>query len=99
MTRHRSLFRLALALLVPFSLESRLGGVQRLLDATEALWHRRTFRVVPAAGRRTLLNFEAVDYRCEVFVNGRPAAATGVTATCRRPRRSTGSGTRRRSAC
>jgi beta-galactosidase len=59
-------------ILVPFSLESRLGGVQRLLDASEALWYRRTFRVVPAAGRRTLLNFEAVDYRCEVFVNRRP---------------------------
>jgi hypothetical protein len=57
-------------ILVPFSLESKLGGVQRLLDASEALWYRRTFRVAPAAGKRTLLNFEAVDYRCEVFVNG-----------------------------
>ncbi|MDO8836931.1 MAG: glycoside hydrolase family 2 TIM barrel-domain containing protein, partial [Vicinamibacterales bacterium] len=59
-------------ILVPFSLESKLGGVQRLLDSTEALWYRRAFAAEPAAGRRTLLNFEAVDYRCEVFVNGRP---------------------------
>lgn len=57
-------------ILVPFSLESRLGGVQRLLAADEALWYRRTFTASPAAGRRVLLNFEAVDYRCEVFVNG-----------------------------
>lgn len=57
-------------ILVPFSLESRLGGVQRLLAADEALWYRRTFKASPAAGRRVLLNFEAVDYRCEVFVNG-----------------------------
>ncbi len=59
-------------ILVPFALESKLGGVQRLLDSTEALWYRRAFTAGPAAGRRTLLNFEAVDYRCEVFVNGRP---------------------------
>jgi hypothetical protein len=58
-------------ILVPYCLESRLGGVQRLLDATEALWYRRTFTVSPAAEQRTLLHFEAVDYRCEVFVNGR----------------------------
>jgi beta-galactosidase len=58
-------------ILVPFSLESKLGGVQRLLDSTEALWYRRSFTSGPAEGRRTLLNFEAVDYRCEVFVNGR----------------------------
>ncbi len=56
-------------ILVPFCLESKLGGVQRMLDATEALWYRRTFtsRKSPL---RTKLNFEAVDYRCEVYVNG-----------------------------
>ncbi len=58
-------------ILVPFCLESKLGGVQRLLDASEALWYRRTFELESAAGQRTLLNFEAVDYRCDVFVNGR----------------------------
>ena len=57
-------------ILVPFCLESRLGGVQRLLDATEALWYRRTFEAEAVSGQRTLLNFEAVDYRCEVFLNG-----------------------------
>ncbi|MGB7325251.1 MAG: family 43 glycosylhydrolase, partial [Rubripirellula sp.] len=57
-------------ILVPFSLESKLGGVQRLLDATEALWYHRTFDATKQDGQRSLLNFEAVDYRCEVFVNG-----------------------------
>lgn len=56
-------------ILVPFSLESKLGGVQRLLDATEALWYRRTFDA-QKTDKRLKLNFEAVDYRCEVFVNG-----------------------------
>ncbi|MEZ6122360.1 MAG: glycoside hydrolase family 2 TIM barrel-domain containing protein [Planctomycetaceae bacterium] len=57
-------------ILVPFCLESKLGGVQRLLDSTEALWYHRVFTAAPKAGERTLLNFEAVDYRCEVVVNG-----------------------------
>ena len=57
-------------ILVPYCLESKLGGVQRLLDASEALWYHRTFESGKTDGRRLLLNFEAVDYRCEVFVNG-----------------------------
>ncbi|EMI57072.1 glycoside hydrolase family 2 [Rhodopirellula sallentina] len=59
-------------ILVPYSLESKLGGVQRLLDASEALWYHRSFRLEEkSAGRSWLLNFEAVDYRCEVIVNGK----------------------------
>ena len=57
-------------ILVPFCLESKLGGVQRMLDIGEALWYHRTFMASPKSGHRTLLNFEAVDYRCAVFVNG-----------------------------
>ncbi|WP_146571479.1 glycoside hydrolase family 2 protein [Botrimarina hoheduenensis] len=57
-------------LLVPFALESKLGGVQRLLFKDEALWYRRAFRHAQKEASRTLLNFEAVDYRCEAFVNG-----------------------------
>ncbi len=69
-------------ILVPYCLESKLGGVQRLLDSTEALWYHRNFQWAgnslvnyaassKPATRRTLLNFDAVDYRCEVFVNGK----------------------------
>jgi hypothetical protein len=57
-------------ILVPFALESRLSGVQRLLDASEALWYHRQFELPASPNRRTLLNFEAVDYRCRVWVNG-----------------------------
>ena len=56
-------------ILVPFCLESKLGGVNRLLLENEALWYRRTFNATPKADQRTVLNFEAVDYACEVFVN------------------------------
>ncbi len=58
-------------ILVPYCVESKLGGVQRLLDATEALWYHRKFEAKKSADKRLLLNFEAVDYRCEVFVNGK----------------------------
>lgn len=57
-------------ILVPFALESRLGGVQRLLAADEALWYRRPLPATPQQDRLTWLNFEAVDYRCDVYVNG-----------------------------
>lgn len=57
-------------ILVPFSLESKLGGVQELLSEDEALWYHRTFTPEKADGQRTLLHFEAVDYASEVFVNG-----------------------------
>ncbi len=56
-------------ILVPFCIESKLGGVQRLLDAQEALWYHRRF-TASKSDRKLLLNLEAVDYRCEVFVNG-----------------------------
>lgn len=58
-------------ILVPFSLESRLSGVQKLLDPDEALWYRTTFESNPKDDDRTLLNFEAVDYRAQVWVNGK----------------------------
>jgi hypothetical protein len=55
---------------VPFCLESKLGGVQKMLQVGQALWYRRSFEAQSA--ERTLLNFEAVDYRCRVSVNGKP---------------------------
>lgn len=56
-------------ILVPFSLESRLSGVQRILKPDETLWYTRKFDAQPKRGTRTLLNFEAVDYRSRVLVN------------------------------
>ncbi len=63
-------------ILVPFAVESALSGVKRPLTPGERLWYRRTF-TPPAVERngRLLLHFEAVDWRAEVFVNGR---AVGV---------------------
>jgi hypothetical protein len=58
-------------ILVPFALESKLSGVQRLLAPNEALWYKRTFEVKKSSQPRTILHFEAVDYASEVRVNGK----------------------------
>jgi thiol-disulfide isomerase/thioredoxin len=59
-------------LLVPFAVESQLGGVRRAVLPTERLWYRRQF-VAPSRpdGGRLLLHFGAVDHEAEVFLNGR----------------------------
>ena len=56
-------------ILVPFAVESKLSGVQRLLNPDQALWYQRPLNIQPRAGKRTMLNFEAVDYRCQVWIN------------------------------
>lgn len=57
-------------ILVPFCLESKLGGVQKLLQEDESLWYRTVFNPKVASGQVTLIHFEAVDYSAEVYVNG-----------------------------
>ena len=55
---------------VPFPVESLLSGVQRPLLPEQRLWYRRTLADFREAGKRVLLHFGAVDYQCEVWVNG-----------------------------
>lgn len=59
-------------ILVPFSPESELSGVSRILMPNETLWYKREATLKKGFNiGRVLLNFGAVDERCEVFVNGR----------------------------
>ncbi|MBW3596932.1 MAG: beta-galactosidase [Planctomycetes bacterium] len=61
-------------ILVPFPVESALSGVKKQVGAENRLWYRRTFPAArPADEGRLLLHFGAVDWRCEVWVNGQPA--------------------------
>ncbi len=55
-------------ILVPFAIESPLSGVQRLMEADEYLWYRRTFTAAKRPGERVLLHLDAVDFRAQVFV-------------------------------
>lgn len=58
---------------VPFCPESRLSGVG-FTDFIPACWYRRTFSLPDDwKGKRVLLHFGAVYYRCCVWVNGKEA--------------------------
>ncbi|MBN2512851.1 MAG: hypothetical protein JXB18_07945, partial [Sedimentisphaerales bacterium] len=58
-------------ILVPFAIESALSGVGKTVGADSKLWYHRTF-TAPAAwkDKNVLLHFGAVDWQCDVFVNG-----------------------------
>ncbi len=59
-------------ILVPFSPESALSGVNRQLKPDEYLFYRRTFTLTKSFVKDiVLLNFGAVDCICDVFVNGK----------------------------
>ena len=58
-------------ILVPFSPECLLSGVDRQLLPGETLWYRRDVHFdAVSPGNRLMLNFGAVDQRCKVYVNG-----------------------------
>ncbi|PTR26636.1 glycosyl hydrolase family 2 [Rhodococcus sp. OK519] len=60
-------------IVVPFSPEAPLSGVNRIVQPDEALWYRRTFTPPDGFVRdRVLLHFGAVDQDCEVWVDGTP---------------------------
>jgi len=57
-------------ILVPFAVESSLSGVQKKVGAENELWYRCTF-AIPSKwkGKNILLNFGAVDWKAEIFLN------------------------------
>ena len=57
-------------ILVPFCVESSLSGVQKSVTEKQELWYHRTFDV-PASwkGKHVVLNFGAVDWQADVYVN------------------------------
>ena len=60
------------SILVPYPIESALSGVMTNLDEHGKLWYRRSFSVPETwRERRVQLHFGAVDWSCEVWLNGR----------------------------
>lgn len=64
-------------ILVPFSPESTLSGVNRQLKPDEFLWYRKILPVSASANENTgysdmrlLLHFGAVDYKAQIYING-----------------------------
>ncbi|HEY0740659.1 MAG TPA: glycoside hydrolase family 2 TIM barrel-domain containing protein [Chryseosolibacter sp.] len=61
-------------ILVPFAIESALSGVGKTVGKDNTLWYKRTFTTPSdVKNKNVLLHFGAVDWRCEVFVNGKSA--------------------------
>ena len=62
-------------ILVPFSPESALSGVNRTLQPGETLWYRRTLTLPEGFHKgRVLLHFGAVDQDAVIYLNGREVA-------------------------
>ena len=64
------------SIVVPFGWESELSGIAESKGAPKVGWYRRTFRV-PAdfpPDQGVWLRFQAVDWRADVWVNGRKVA-------------------------
>lgn len=57
-------------ILVPYAIESSLSGVQKRVGEKHELWYHRTF-TVPSGweNKKLLLNFGAVDWKADVWVN------------------------------
>lgn len=57
---------------VPFSYETRASGIGDPAQH-EVVWYQRNFSFAKKEGKRSLLHFEGVDFKAEVWVNGRSA--------------------------
>ena len=61
-------------IVVPFSPEAPLSGVGRTVQPSELLWYKRKIELPKLADdQRIILHFEAVDWMCACFVNGKLA--------------------------
>ena len=57
-------------ILVPFAIESALSGVGRTVTDNDILWYEREFTIPRDwKGQRIMLNFGAVDWKAEVYVD------------------------------
>ncbi len=61
-------------ILVPFAVESALSGVGKTVGKDSVLWYQKSI-VLPAnfKNNKVLLQFGAVDWQCDVYVNGNKA--------------------------
>ncbi len=57
-------------ILVPFAIESSLSGVMKEVGEKNELWYRREFTIPSSWKNKNIkLNFGAVDWRADVFIN------------------------------
>jgi len=69
----QSVDRLPLKINVPFVYQSELSGINSS-EFCDVVWYKRQFALTDAfEGKRCILNFSAVDYECDVWINGKHA--------------------------
>ena len=57
-------------ILVPFPIESSLSGIMKNLKKDNILWYEKEVEIPKNwTGKHILLNFGAVDWKCELFIN------------------------------
>jgi beta-galactosidase/beta-glucuronidase len=62
------------SILVPFAVESALSGVGRTVGKDSLLWYSKAITIPKNFRNKTvLIHFGAVDWQCELFVNGKSA--------------------------
>ena len=61
-------------ILVPFPVESALSGVMKTFTKDDALWYEKEVEIPKEwEGKHILLNFGAVDWKCEIYINRKKA--------------------------
>lgn len=59
-------------ILVPFAVESALSGVAKTVGSDSVLWYSKTLSLPnDFKNKNVLLHFGAVDWQCDVYVNGK----------------------------
>ena len=59
-------------IIVPFAVESFLSGVAKTVGKDSVLWYKKNISLpVQFKSKNLLLHFGAVDWQCDVFVNGK----------------------------
>lgn len=63
-------------ILVPYAIESALSGVGKGVGKDSVLWYKKSLNMAkPGGGQQVLLHFGAVDWRCDVYINGTKAGS------------------------
>jgi beta-galactosidase/beta-glucuronidase len=63
-------------ILVPFAVESALSGVGEKVGKDSLLWYKRVVTIPSKFSKQNLLlHFGAVDWQCDVYINGRHAGS------------------------
>lgn len=63
-------------ILVPYPVESALSGVGKRVGKENILWYKNAINLSkPSGANQVLLHFGAVDWRCDVYINGTKAGS------------------------